>query len=1427
MIRKTVRLIILLTWFFLHRTDSFVWGQLPENNFYQNTKVKIEHLPMELGNVAGILQDRKGFMWFCTSNGLKKYDGYSFTTYKHNPNDSTTLFDNLLSTIWEDKEGTIWLGTSEGGLSKFDSYHDRFIHFRPTQLKNTSGKIGSVTAINEDSNGTLWLGHEGAKITRFNKKTGKFFPSDFSPLLVTPADTNLGIAQYISSIIKDKDGSLWISNNKVGIHRLNVTPGKESKDSELNFTHFRKNPVGTDPFSSYLIRNIYQDHAGMIWLCTANGLNQLNPATGKVKYYFHDPNKANSISHNDVLDVVEDQQGNLWIATLNGVNKLNKDRTEFTGYFHDPTNPGSLSSNDILSLYIDRTGILWVVTAAGLDKIYPDLKPFYLYRQNPCTTNSLSNNVVRCIWEDKSGIIWIGTLGGGLNAFNRKTGKFTHYRNDPKKAKSLPNDVVSSIMEDRDGNLWVATAKRMRGSLSILNRKTGEFTHYAGDSALYPSLGNYAIVHMYEDRQGIIWLCTTNGLSSFNRKTGVASHYQPDATNPDAISSGAYIIKEDRRGNLWVGTDDNALNKLDRKTGKFMHYKPDKETPGSISSGFVRSIYEDSLGILWFGTLGGGLCRFDPNNEIFTVFTEEKGLPGYSVYSIQPDNDGNLWLGTNNGLAKFNPFTLTFTNYDVNDGLQHNLFAIDVKDYGGSFKGKDGTLYFGGINGMNAFYPRHIQVNKQIPAVAITNFKLLDKLLPGKNESDQIQLSYKQNFFSFEFAALNYINTQKNQYAYKLEGVDKNWVFSGNRRYVSYTNLEPGEYVFKVKGSNNDGIWNEKGASIRLTILPPWWRTSLAYTLYVLLFVCITYGSYRYLLTKERLKQDLKLKELEAAKLHEVDQMKSRFFTNISHEFRTPLTLILSPVHQMLSQALEEKQVRKNHELIYSNAQRLLTLINQLLDLSKLEAGSMTLKLQRGDLVRKLRTLVYSFSSLAESQSITLSFYTSSEKIFTFFDYDKVEKIINNLLSNAFKFTPAGGSITVRVATPVSTVPSLIKEKINSDQAGDFVQIRVEDTGRGIPPELVTKIFERFYQVDSSSTREQEGTGIGLSLTKELVELHKGKIVVESELGKGTTFIIYLPLVDDLESALPETKSFTENPEKSEESFLEPKEPAGRQTTNLARNDLECPPEGSKKHGLKEKNKLPQLLVVEDNQDVATYIKDIFMEEYTVLEAKNGQEGLQLALEHIPDLVISDLMMPKMDGLELCTQLKALECTSHIPLILLTAKSTIENKLTGLEIGADEYITKPFHAKELVVRVKNLIEGRRKLREKYSRESNLLPAGTSSVDEKFFQKALSIIEANVSNPEFDVEVFSKEIGMSRMQLHRKLTALTNQSPGEFIRTFRLKRAAQLLDKNCGNISEIAFSLGFSSLTYFTKCFKEQYGQTPSDYLAQSSFTRHP
>ncbi|MFQ5797448.1 MAG: ATP-binding protein, partial [Bacteroidota bacterium] len=780
----------------------------------------------------------------------------------------------------------------------------------------------------------------------------------------------------------------------------------------------------------------------------------------------------------------------------------------------------------------------------------------------------------------------------------------------------------------------------------------------------------------------------------------------------------------------------------------------------------------------------------------------------------------------------------SFKNYYVQDGLQSNEFNL-----GAYHKSRSGEMFFGGINGFNSFYPDSIKDNPHIPPLVITGFQIFNesvKISPqGETPlqkhisvTDEIVLSHKDNVFSFEFAALDYNAPEKNQNAYMMEGFDEDWIYSGTRRFATYTNLDPGEYVFRVRGSNNDGIWNEEGTSVRIIITPPWWQTWWAYTVYVILIVAVLYGIRRFEVNRERLAHDLKLQRFEAEKLREFDQMKSRFFANISHEFRTPLTLILGPLKKLTS-GDSQGDAKEQFRMMLRNGQRLLRLINQLLDFSKLEAGRMSLQARPENIVRLLKSIVSQFASLAERERITLRFVAPHQMITVYLDRDKLEKIMYNLLSNAVKFTPKGGKVSVSVdRSPLTKVT-----KGGKEGEVEFVEITVADTGIGIPPDCIDKIFDRFYQVDSTHRREpapldksspteralfdkayptgQEGTGIGLALTKELVELHSGEIHVCSQPGRGSTFIVRLPLgKEQLKKA--EIAAETPEAEVVKDSVDYDLIPIEEYET----------PDAESYHTKEEEtpsdDRAPIVLVVEDSHDMRGFIREILGKAYRVREAGDGVEGFERAVEIIPDLIISDVMMPRMDGFELCHKLKTDERTSHIPVILLTARASGESKVKGLETGADDYLTKPFDARELQIRVKNLIEERRKLRERFSREVTLQPRdiAVSSMDEQFLKRVMDVIEQRMSDPDFSTDTFTKKVGMSRMQLHRKLRALTDHSTGEFIRTMRLKRAAQLLKQHSGTVSEIAYEVGFNNLSYFARCFRDLFGQLPSDYASE-------
>ena len=895
-----------------------------------------------------------------------------------------------------------------------------------------------------------------------------------------------------------------------------------------------------------------------------------------------------------------------------------------------------------------------------------------------------------------------------------------------------------------------------------------------------------------------------------------------------------------------------------------------------------------------------GLHLFDrEKGRSIQNFTEMDGLANNSVGRIFEDDAGRLWIGTSNGLSRFDHRTRTFKNYWVEDGLPDNFLFVR------GLKTRDGRIILGGNKGVTMFHPDSIKDDPVAPQVVVTNVSLFNRpdeklavngYIPELNE---IGLSHSQNDLRFDYVGLQFSEPARNRYKYTLENFDNDWVDAGTQRNATYTNLDPGEYTFKVNASNRDGIWNEQGASIRIVITPPWWRTIWAYLGYALIAGFVFYSARRYDMNRVRTKHQLELEHVEGEKLREVDQMKSRFFANISHEFRTPLTLILGPINKWrellanmgtiqrhpertLSERSEPKGESKDvlsreHASTLSqlesvgtalsmtrivgelptdlgmmerNAQRLLRLINQLLDLSKLEGGAMKLHASRGNIVPFVKGLASSFESSAGMRSISVTIDAEPETIEAYFDKDKLEKILTNLLSNAFKFTAEGGRVSVSITRhPERTLSERSESKGESkdvqSEAHDtlrlrparkaggtalrvtnegYAEITITDTGIGIPADERPRVFDRFYQVDSSQTREHEGSGIGLALTKELVELHHGSISVSSEVGKGTEFTVQLPLgrehLKDQEIVEGEEQQPTPEslriPLERDEAISHPDQivppsriPHENGILDSGTSSLESAPRN---------DAFPLVLVVEDNADVRAYMKEYLISCYDVQEAHDGAEGIEKAKETIPDLIISDVMMPKKDGYELCKALKLDEKTSHIPIILLTAKAGTENKIEGLETGADDYLTKPFDAKELLVRVKNLIDLRRKLRERFSVGQVLKPGdiAVTSIDDAFLQKAMSVVEQRMGDEEFGVEQMRNELGMSRTQLHRKLTALTNQSAGDFIRYMRLQRAKDLLMQNAGTVSEIAYQVGFNSVAYFTKCFREQFGVVPSE-----------
>jgi len=810
----------------------FIFG-LNRQSIAQNEDLRFEHIGLEEGlsneKVTAMLQDSKGYIWFGTFDGLNKYDGYTFTKYKFDPSDSNSLSQNLIYTIFEDKYGTIWVSTFEG-LCKFDWASEKFSRYKPsTKARFSNPNIG---AINEDSNGMIWVGSYTGGLCRFNRQTGKFLPEYI--------DLAAGIKDAIQCIYKDRAGTLWVGNH-TGLHNIQVTAAKAGQPSGYSIRSYQYDSLNPYSLSGNLVYSVFEDKAGILWVGTNSGLNSLDRKTGIFKHYQNDPKNIHSIIGNTSFawggsGIKEDKQGNLWINTDRGLNKLNKERSVFTTYFRNPNNPYSISTDFITNIEIDKEGVLWVSSEKGkLNKANLENKGFGLRRNDPNNINSLSSNEVTSIVEDSSGIIWIGTHTGGLNRWDRKTNQFIHFRHDPSNAKTLRHDAIQAILLDRQGHLWVCNGD----VLSLFNEQTGEFTHYKSDETNYEE--HYQLIlSITEDREGLLWLgLAGSGIKNFDKKTRkFIKHYYYNKADSTGISDfTAIAIFADTKDNIWIGYGSMATDKYNKRTKQFTHYKHEPQDAASISSNIVNCFYEDSKGNLWLGTWAGGLSYFDYRHEKFTTFTDKQGLVDNTVYSILEDNKNHVWFGTQNGISQFDPVTNHFINYDYKDGLRSNIFAAGIRNRGAHFKGKDGTLYFGGNNGFIFFDPLQIKTNTTIAPVVITQFKLFDHLIKGASESKEIILNYDENYFSFEFASLSFYNPAKNQYKYKLEGVDKDWVYSGSRRYAGYTNIGPGTYTFKVKGTNNDGIWNEKGASISIIVKPPWWQTWWAYVLYVSGFV--------------------------------------------------------------------------------------------------------------------------------------------------------------------------------------------------------------------------------------------------------------------------------------------------------------------------------------------------------------------------------------------------------------------------------------------------------------------------------------------------------------------------------------------------------------------------------------------------------------
>lgn len=1368
---------ILLSIFFNLLVCS-LYGQGVSN--FKNLKFK--HLSLTEGlsqsSVICVLQDHKGFLWFGTRDGLNRYDGYTFKKYRYNSQDSGSLSNSYIRSLFEDENNNLWIGTNNG-LNKYIADKDSFKRYSLNIGKTQSESANEIWSIVSYNKNYLWLG-TGFGLKKFDIKNGTF--SSFSIIY----NKKRGSDDVTRNLLKTSDGALWICTNtgvdfydpkrKIKIHYSKIRNGANSIPIEF--------PI------------IYQDRDKKLWLGSKAGLALFNKKKNVFEQFIINSGAIPKIG-DEVRTIQQDYLGNLWVGTYNGLYIINGNKNSISHALHDENDPNSLSQNSVYKIFEDSKGDIWVGTYAGGINFYD--RSYDLFKNFSSGTNNskLNYKVVSSIIEDPDQNLWIGTEGGGINFLNRKTGLFNYYKHNNNDPNSLSTDNVKSIIQTKSGNFWIGTHD---GGLNFLNPnqrpfKFKKYTSIAGDNS---TLSNNRIISLFEDYKNNIWIGTSGGGINVleNDSKSIIRIKDPS----EYVGAIIYSITKTSDKNVLLISGNKGLAGVNCTTHKItpIYYKIKKDLYNTSATLYA---YEDVNKNLWIATEGDGLYYYNTASKKSSKYGIAQGLPNEVIYGILADDYNNLWISTNHGLSRFNFTSHQFKNFDMSDGLLGNEF-----NYGSFLKLKNGNLMFGGENGINYFNPNSIVENAFIPSVYIASILVNNKPFLEKDEAEnEIELKYNQNDFSFNFVALSYSQPNKNQYAYKLEGFDTDWNYIGNKKSATYTNIDAGDYVFRVKASNSDGLWNEKGDVIKVRILPAPWRSWWAYLIYSIIFIAALFVIRKYSLLRIHEKNELKQERLEKEKIEEINQLKLQLFTNISHDFRTPLTLIIGPLERMLAKKIGDSFIQEQHETMHRNASVLLQLVNQLLDFRKSESGKLQLKASKNNIVPFVENIKLSFEELAREKQIKYSFQSSSQNIEVWFDTINLKKVIYNLLSNAFKFTPNRSKISISLSTTITDN--------KKGTPTNFLELVIRDSGKGIPQKNLKYIFDRFYQLEEDeNVRSGTGTGIGLALAKNIVKLHKGIIKVISSEGDGTSFIVLLPLgkehlkeakiVNSIEDAIDNESSFyLDKP-----NYL---------IDNLSDND-------TIEEGLDRDKSLPILLIVEDNKEVRTFIKNIFKTNYIVYEAENGQKALDIANKNNIDLIISDVMMPVMDGIELCAKIKTNILTSHIPVILLTAKTSEESQKSGYTTGADAYITKPFDTNLLEVRVNNILKSRKSLIEKFKKDTILEPKEltATSADEMFLQKAIDLIEQNIYDTEYTINDFISEMNVSRSVLYRKLKVLTDQSITEFIKTIKLKRAGQLILKSQLSISEIAFDLGFNDLKHFRNSFQKLFNELPSQYRAK-------
>ncbi|WP_418262065.1 two-component regulator propeller domain-containing protein [Flavobacterium faecale] len=1348
-------------------------------NKFENYQFRVIKEATSKRAISSITQDSYGFTWIGTNGaGLYRYDGVNYVGYEYSPQKKGTVNSNLIYATYVDRSNNLWIGTDEG-LSLYNRNLDTFtkIQIGDVVAKGYSEPL-TVKSIIQDNKGNLLLGTFGYGLIQLDLKTlkVKLIESKFIK----------GVNFQINGFAKNKKGIVFLGTN-YGIFYLD----SHNQVFPVCKDRFRKTPITTS------IESITIDKNDFIWAgTTSEGLFKIK--IDNDSYLFQNF----PVTQKKVLSIISSKRDAIVCGTENdGLITLDNSGTVIKRYLHSKYDNYSLKSNSVWALYEDKDKRVWIgYYNKGLGIFDKPNNKFKAVESLLNNDNSLQTSSVTSVVKDKSGKVLISTEGGGLDVFNPVDKSIVHInKNNQSYYAGLTANDIQTIFIDSKQNVWLGSWNQ---GIFVLKYGTKNFVNY--NTTNTKGLKSNRIFSFSEDSMGRIWIGSfVSGLHYYDATTNKFVHCNFNSLfkNDESL---AYVRKVfvDSDDVLWLGTimglyqvninAGNAFKVISLKNQMIRNFK----RHNSIQT--ILSIYESNDKTIWIGTDGGGLFSYDKKKKQFYSYNEFPNFKEKSIRAIVSDANDCLWVSGGSGLSKLDLKNKSCVNFTVDDGLLVNEFNNNAV-----FKDGYGTLYFGSYEGMNYFDPNQIKKTEKEPSLYFSDFKLFNKsMIPGEEssplqkvilETKSITLDHSQSVFTIEFVGINYNFPSKNEYAYYLEGFEKEWNYVGNSRTATYTNLEAGNYVFKVKAASKTGSWNQEPLELHIRVLPPWWRTYFAYVVYIGLVVFLILYLNKIYQNRFKAKQAIVLEREKAIQLEKLNNKKLQFFTNISHEFRTPLTLIINPLEDVLKNKNKDlsKETFNKLKTIHKSSDRLSRLINELMDFNKLQFNKISLQVKKIEVVDFTQEIISYFDEEAKSRNITINFESSFQKITDWLDPKMLEKIIFNIISNAFKFTPDSGTINI----------SIVKKEEALKIEGAFVSsfsIIVADTGSGIDKKDIKKIFDRFYQVNNLNKVYYGSTGIGLEVVKEFVELHKGKIEVDSKVNEGTKFTVTFPI----------GKSYYDKAEVTNESFV---------LSSLKNNKFE-EPEDTDVDTVEEPeiDKVYTVLIVEDNSGLRNYLKQELKKQYKVIVAENGKIGYELALQKLPDLIITDVIMPVMDGLELCKSIKGNLKTSHIPLLMLSAKAMVKDRLEGIDSGADIYLSKPFDLDILKSSLAQLISSRQIMFNKfYTGIANQGKGKTTTLDNEFIQKTLSFINENISDSQLSVELLSSKVFLSRSQLYRKIKTLTGVSVNEFIRNVRLEQARKLIEEGNSNINEICFKVGFTSSSYFAKCYRNKYGHLPT------------